>query len=143
MSTHPYVVRSALKGHSLTVCKACKLRAVEGYRVAISLLEPSLAYHWIYIVEIVVLSKTSTSIMLEWSESNYTAMKTVRISWMMDSLCMYEDNVDGETVNSTIIAPYVITELKAYSSYNITVCVEDLVCKSVNETTSESGMVTQ
>ena len=81
--------------------------------------------------------------MLEWSESIYTSMKTVRILWMMDSLCMYEDNVDGETVNNTIIAPYVITELKAYSSYNITVCVEDLVCKSVNETTSESGMVTQ
>ena len=56
---------------------------------------------------------------------------------------MYEGNVDGESENSTIIAPYVITELKAYSSYNITVCVEDLVCKSVNETTNESGMVTQ
>ena len=97
----------------------------------------------ICIVEIVVLSKTSTSIMLEWSEPNYTAMKTLTILWRMDSLCMYEDNVDGGTVNSTIIAPYVITELKAYSSYNITVCVEDLVCKSVNETTSESGMVTQ
>ena len=81
--------------------------------------------------------------MLEWSESNYTAMKTVRILWMMDSLCMYEDNVDGESVNNTIIAPYVITELKAYSSYNITVCVKDLVCKSVSETTNESGMVTQ
>ena len=81
--------------------------------------------------------------MLEWSEASYTAMKTVRILWMMDSLCMYEGNVDGETVNSTIIAPYVITELKAYSSYNITVCVDELVCKTVNETTSESGMVTQ
>ena len=81
--------------------------------------------------------------MLEWSEPNYTAMKTLRILWMMDSLCMYESNVDGKSENSTIIAPYVITELKAYSSYNITVCVEDLVCKSVNETTSESGMVTQ
>ena len=56
---------------------------------------------------------------------------------------MYEENVDGETVNNTIVAPYVITELKAYSSYNITVCVEDLVCKSVNETTNETGMVTQ
>ena len=81
--------------------------------------------------------------MLEWSESIYTAMKTVIISWMMDSLCMYEGNVDGETVNSTIIAPYVITELKAYSSYIITVCVEGLICKSVNETTNESGMVAQ
>ena len=90
-----------------------------------------------------VLSKTSTTIMLEWSEANYTAMKTVRILWMMDSLCMYEGNVDGKTVNSTIIAPYVITELKAYSSYIITVCVEDLVCKSVTETTNESCMVTQ
>ena len=81
--------------------------------------------------------------MLEWSEQNYTAMKTVRISWMMVSLCMYEGNVDGETENNTIVAPYVITELNAYISYIITVCVEDLVCKSVNETTSESGMVTQ
>ena len=97
----------------------------------------------ISIVEIVVLSKTSTTIMLEWSKPNYTAMKTLTILWRMDSLCMYEGNVDGETVNSTIVAPYEITELKAYSSYVITVCVEDLVCKSVNETTSESGMVTQ
>ena len=87
-----------------------------------------------------VLSKTSTTIMLKWSESNYTAMKAVGILWMMDRLCMYEDNVDGETVNKTIIAPY---ELKAYSSYIITVCVEDLVCKSVTETTNETGMVTQ
>ena len=90
-----------------------------------------------------VLSKTSTTIMLKWSEANYTAKKTVRILWRMDSLCMYEENVDGGSVNNTIVAPYVITELKAYSSYNITVCVEDLVCKSVNETTNESGMVTQ
>ena len=36
--------------------------------------------------------------MLEWSEADYTAMKTVTILWMMDSLCMYEANADGETV---------------------------------------------
>ena len=57
-----------------------------------------------------VLSKTSTTIMLKWSEANYTATKTVRILWMMDSLCMYEVNVDGESESSTIVAPYVITE---------------------------------
>ena len=124
-------------GNIIANTKLCKLQS---FSLLIQKESPLVC---ICIVEIVVLSKTSTLIMLEWSEPNYTAMKTLTILWMMDSLCMYEGNVDGETVNSTIIAPYVITELKAYSSYNITVCVEDLVCKSVNETTSESGMVTQ
>ena len=91
------------------------------------------------IVEVAVRSKTSTTITLAWSEADYTAMKTVNISWMIDdSLCMYDEDVDGQTTNNTV-APYVITELKAHSSYIITVCVEDLVCKSVTETTRESG----
>ena len=123
-------------GNITAKTKSCKLQSF-------SLLIQNHLWHIICIVEIMVLSKTSTTIMLEWSQANYTAMKTVTISWIMDSLCMYEENVDGETENNTIVAPYVITELKAYSSYIITVCVEDLVCKSVNETTSESGMVTQ
>ena len=124
-------------GNITAKTKLCKLQSFS------LLIQKESSLVCICIVEIMVLSKTSTTIMLEWSEPNYTAMKTFRISWMMDSLCMYEENVDGETVNNTIVAPYVITELKAYSSYIITVCVEDLVCKSVNETTSESGMVTQ
>ena len=77
-----------------------------------------------------------------WSEANYTAMKTVEISWAMEnsSFCMtlYDEDVDGQTTNNTV-TPYVITELRAHSSYTITVCVEDLVCESITETTSESG----
>ena len=86
------------------------------------------------VVEVTVKSKSSTKITLVWSEANYTAMKTVEISWAMEnsSFCMYDEDVDGQTT-------YVITELKAHSSYTITVCVEDLVCESVTETTSESG----
>ena len=56
-------------GNITAKTKLCKLQSF-------SLLiqkEPSLVC--ICIVEIVVLSKTSTSIMLKWSESNYTAMK--------------------------------------------------------------------
>ena len=91
------------------------------------------------IVEVTVKSKTSTTITLAWSEADYTAMKTVDILWMIDdSLCMYDEDVDGQTTNNTV-APYVITELKAHSNYTITVCVEDLVCESITETTSESG----
>ena len=95
--------------------------------------------HTCVIVEVTVKSKTSTTITLAWSEADYTAMKTVNISWMIDdSLCMYNEDVDGQTTNNTV-APYVLTELKAHSSYTITVCVENLVCESVTETTSESG----
>ena len=91
------------------------------------------------LVEVAVKSKTSTTITLAWSEADYTAMKTVKISWMIDdSFCVYDEDVDGQTTNNTV-APYVITELKAHSSYTITVCVEDLVCESVTETTNESG----
>lgn len=71
-------------------------------------------------------------------------MMTVTVEWeMLESVCEQTLLNTSRSVAVDITnQPYMITELEDYSSYNITVCVQNLlVCNYVIDSTAQSGIV--
>ena len=89
------------------------------------------------IVEVFMISKTSSSIELGWSQVDYNTTRTVIVMWEAKTCVNYYGNQSTGLKDLS----YVISALEEYTSYIITVCVEEIPSArhSVTVTTDEEG----
>ena len=93
--------------------------------------------YYVYAVEVSVLFTTPNSITLTWSEADIVGHTNAIIRWKRSNLCSIE-NVNNNTMSITTMSNITIAELEEYSSYNITVSIEN-ISDSVIVMTNESG----
>ena len=89
------------------------------------------------VVEVFMISKTSSSIELGWSQVDYNTTRTVIVMWEAKT-CV---NSHGNQSTDLKDVSYVISPLEEYTSYIITGCVEEIPSArhSVTVTTDEEG----
>ena len=89
-------------------------------------------------VEVSVLSITSNSVTLTWSEADTLAHSNMMIRWEKNNPCSFEDT-SIKTISATS-SNITIAELEEYSSYNVTVSTgNSLISDYVIAMTNESG----
>ena len=97
-------------------------------------------YHNTSAVEVSVLFTTPNSVSLTWSEADTLTHSNMMIRWERNNPCSFEDTSINAVPINTPASNITIAELEEYSSYNITVGIDNsLISNSIIALTNESG----